>query len=42
MTELKGRVNGIIANIQAGRFAPTPGCHCYACRRERRNPGRRS
>lgn len=42
MAQVKGRVNEVIANIQAGRFDPTPGCTCYACRRERRRPSRRS
>lgn len=42
MTQVTGRVNEVIANIQAGRFDPTPGCECYACRRERRRSQKRS
>lgn len=38
ITQLKKRVAGVIANIQAEHFDPAPGCQCYACRRERRSP----
>lgn len=41
MAQLKARVSGITANIQAGRFEPAPDCQCYACRRELRSPRRR-
>lgn len=40
MAEVRERVSSIIANIQAERFSPTPGCQCYACRLERRKPRR--
>lgn len=37
----KDRVGAIIDNIQAGHFDRSPGCGCYACRRERRRPQKR-
>lgn len=42
MAELKGRVEGLMQRIQAERFEPTPGCQCYACRREQRSARRQS
>ena len=33
------RVNGLVANIQAGRFDADPSCGCFACERKRRGRG---
>lgn len=33
MQAVRGRVEALIARIQAGEFAPTSGCSCFACER---------